>query len=74
MLKRIKFVLFILFVISILSSCASTKDEFHNKDLWDKYHKRNAHLTYVESLSKLETAQEHHKSYFDYTPYGADFK
>ncbi|QIW10371.1 hypothetical protein [Francisella sp. LA112445] len=71
MFKRI---IFILFIASTLSSCASTEDEFHNKDLWDKYHKRNSHLTYSDTFSKLKTAQENHKSYFNYTPYGADFK
>ncbi|API86979.1 hypothetical protein [Francisella uliginis] len=71
MLKK---TIFLLFLISTLSSCASSQDEFHNKDLWDKYQKRNSHLTYSDTFSKLENAQEHHKSYFNYTPYGADFK
>ncbi|MED7819273.1 MULTISPECIES: hypothetical protein [unclassified Francisella] len=65
---------FLLFIISILSSCTSSENEFYNKDLWDKFHKKNSKTTYNQSLSKLETAQENHKSYFNYSPYGADFK
>lgn len=63
--------LILLFLIITLSSCADSKDKFYNKNLWDKYHKKNSSTTYNKSLSKLERAQKNHKSYFNYTPYGA---